>query len=85
LWKAYNERLVALHRRRPFPLLRFDAAREQLLARVTAVARSWGLPGVAAGGSFFDAELVHEAAGDERVPMPCRRVWKYLVEHTTDI
>jgi hypothetical protein len=82
LWKAYNERLVALHRRTPFPILRFDVARTELLAGVDAVARRWDLAAGDTSGTFFDADLVHEAADDERIPWSCRAVWKYLVEHT---
>jgi hypothetical protein len=82
LWKAYNERLVALHRRTPFPILRFDIPRDELLAGVAALTPQWNLSGADRPGEFFDADLVHEAAGDERVPMSCRRIWNYLVDNT---
>jgi hypothetical protein len=82
LWRAYNERLVAIHRRAPFPILRFDVARPALERGVDAVADAWELPRLARSDDFFSADLVHEAAIDEPVPMSCRRIWKYLVEHT---
>jgi hypothetical protein len=82
LWCAYNSRLVDLHRRSPFTLLRFDAPPEELRAGVDAVARGWSLPKAEAVDSFFSADLVHERGAEISVPRSCRRIWKYLVEHT---
>jgi hypothetical protein len=82
LWRLYNERLVDLHRRAAFPSMRFDAPPAELLATLEQVARSLDLPGAEGPGAFFDKELVHESSPDTAVPMPCRSIWKYLVEHS---
>jgi hypothetical protein len=82
LWCAYNERLVTEHRRAPFPILRFDAKRERLLAQINAVASAWGLRSAPEEETFFDESLRHH--DDERtanVPRSCRRLWNYLEKH----
>ncbi len=80
LWRIYNERLVAEHRRDPFPLLRFDGPREGLQAAAEEVAKDWQLLTTSSGpATFFDDELVHNDADTvERVPFSCRRLWSYL-------
>jgi hypothetical protein len=83
LWRTYNARLVEAHRREPFPILRFDVPEPDLFGGLDAVAERWDLPGVDGSGSFFEEELVHEGAtSGGAVPISCRRIWKYLVEHT---
>lgn len=84
LWRAYNERLVEAHRRFGFPLLRFDNSPSQLRAGVKAVARAWDLPLKDAPDTFFSQDLVHESpTKDAAVPRTCRRIWNYLVDHTS--
>jgi len=78
LWRAYNGRLVAEHRHRPFPIVRFDDA-DALAAAVAAVARHLGLGGGPAPASFFAPELVRQRGTEARVPRSCRREWDYLV------
>jgi hypothetical protein len=82
LWRVYNRRLVDEHRRRPFPILRFDGPRSELLAGLDHVARAWDLPRASEPSDFFDAELVHDSAGDAPVPISCARLWNYLVHNT---
>ncbi len=83
LWRIYNERLVELHRESPFPIIRFDVPKAQLLESLDRVAGLLSLLTSAEAGVFFEDALVHEAApADTDVPRSCRRVWSYLVEHT---
>ncbi len=78
LWRAYVERLVAEHRRAPFPILAFDVGPDELDAQLRAVAGLLHLP-VAEGATFYDPELVHQAgAARESVPWSCRRLMAYL-------
>lgn len=77
LWCAYNERLVDEHRRSPFPLLRFDVPRADLIAALDRVAHELALPGADRPSAFFDEGLVHNAAAAE-VPRSCRALWEEL-------
>lgn len=79
LWCAYNERLVAEHRREPFPLLQFDVSADELFHGLAHVAEHLELPQAQRGSAFFDPSLVHnDAAGAEPVPRRCRELWAYL-------
>jgi hypothetical protein len=82
LWNAYNERLVAIHQRKPFPIMRFDQPAATLDPNVDAIAKRWQLPNAGSAPSFFATDLVHETPADEAVPRSSRRIWSYLVEHT---
>lgn len=84
LWRVYNERLVAEHRRGAFPIVRFDVARAPLLAALDAIAAEWALPSAATPSTFFEQDLVDEAATDEPVPRGCRRLWDYLERAALD-
>lgn len=59
LWMHYNERLLALVRSSPFPLVPFDLPSGEYRRRVDAIAAGLHLPGRPAGAaeSFFDEEL----------------------------
>ena len=79
LWCAYNERLVAEHRRSGFPVLRFDGESSALFEGLQSVARTLRLPAADRSSSFFDAELVHNNdAAEEAIPRSCRALWDYL-------
>jgi hypothetical protein len=78
LWCAYNERLVAEHRRSAFPVLRFDVGADELFAGLSRIAKALGLPGADRKSRFFDAELVHNDEASEPVPRPCRELWNHL-------
>lgn len=83
LWRVYNTRLIEVHRRSPFPIMRFDVPKAQLLRGLESVVRSLDLSDPPESGVFFEEDLVHESAAvDAEVPMSCRRIWKYLVEHS---
>lgn len=79
LWCAYNERLVAEHRRAPFPVVQFDVSADELFHGLARVAEHLELPQAQRGSAFFDASLVHndDAAG-EPIPRKCRELWTYL-------
>lgn len=59
LWTHYNERLLALVRSSPFPLVPFDLPSGEYRQRVDAIAAGLRLPGRPAGAAerFFDEEL----------------------------
>lgn len=59
LWTAYNQRLLAWHHRRPFPLIEFAADPARVRQGLAAVLEALGLPRQApqAGGAFFAPEL----------------------------
>jgi hypothetical protein len=79
LWCAYNERLVAEHRRERFPMLRFDAPPDTLFARIEAIACELSLPASDRRSDFFSAELVHNNdAAAAPVPRACRGLWDQL-------
>lgn len=67
LWAAYNRRLLALHRERPFPVLCFDEPEEMLLRKLDQVLRAHGLTPVAKD-RFFSSELRHHSGANEPVP-----------------
>ena len=79
LWCAYNERLVAEHRRAAFPMLKFDVSAEELAHGLARVAKHLELSQAKGESGFFDQSLVHnDEAGDEPVPRRCRELWAYL-------
>ncbi len=77
LWTVYNQRLVEIHRARPFPVLCFDRSASELARQVGALATRFGLAQPDVDPSFFDATLVHHGAV-ERVPWRARPTWRAL-------
>jgi hypothetical protein len=57
LWSRYNERLLELHQRRPFPVVSFDDDAETLERNLTRMAAELGLSADATQEPFFRAEL----------------------------
>jgi hypothetical protein len=81
LWCAYNERLVAEHRRTKFPVVQFDVSADELFHGLSLVAQHLELPQAQRGSAFFDPSLVHnDEAGAEAVPRKCRELWTYLAD-----
>lgn len=78
LWRIYNDRLVAEHKRAAFPLVRFDIDSRDRERAVDIAATALGLRARGAEDAF-DAELVHnnDAAYSE-VPATCRDIWDEL-------
>jgi hypothetical protein len=86
LWQMYNERIVAEHRRSPFPVLRFDVQPGVLMRSLDEVAQSLGLHKGAPPTEFFDPRLVRNAVDDgEDVPRRCRKAWVYLLDHAITV
>jgi hypothetical protein len=68
LWAAYNERLLALHERIPFPVVRFDVEAAEYADSLARVALELGLS-PPSRLTFFEPTLRHErAAADLNLP-----------------
>lgn len=67
IWTAYNRRLLALHRERPFPLLCFDDDEESLHRQIDRAAVALGLRRLA-NDRFFTGELKHHAPAAASLP-----------------
>ena len=76
LWKTYNERLLALHRRRPFPVVSFDDEPDVLAHSFARVADALGHE--PAGESFFTADLRTGGAEPDAVPAQFAALYEEL-------
>ena len=78
IWRIYNDRLVAEHKRAAFPLVRFDIDSRERERAVDIAAAALGLHARGAEDAF-DAELVHNNdVADAAVPATCRDIWDEL-------
>lgn len=70
LWLAYNERMLALHERYRFPVVRFDVEPDRYRRSLLAVVEALGLPPPGGHLRFFEPELRHhdEPSGDDLPP-----------------
>lgn len=70
IWAAYNRRLLAWHRQRPFPLIEFDADPERVRRGLDAVLEGLALPRrqPPANRAFFAPELRGPAAAPAPLP-----------------
>lgn len=81
LWRVYNERLLALHRQRPFPIVSFDLPAERYRAAVRRVIAELGLETSPDGPTFFEAQLKHHSTvGYTDLPMEVLSVYRALEE-----
>lgn len=81
LWRAYNERLLALAERRPVAVISYDRAGDAYLDAVVRMARALDLPDPEAAGRFYDIALRHhEVAGDAALPPELSRLHARLQE-----
>lgn len=79
LWAAYNERLLALHERYRFPIVRFDVAEDVYRRSVDHVIAALGLP-PAGHLTFFEASLRHHNEPPaEELPERVQRMVERLV------
>jgi hypothetical protein len=77
LWKTYNERLLDVHRRRPFPVVSFDDDAGVLERNFARVAETLGLE-AAAGEQFFTADLRSGEAQPDELPEAVRALYEEL-------
>lgn len=76
LWTTYNERLLALHSRRPFPVVSFDDEAAVLERNFARVAEALGLE--AAGESFFTEDLRSGDVQPGALPAPVAALYEEL-------
>lgn len=85
LWTHYNCKLVHLHQKYQFPIIKFDLSDpERYSEEVASVAVKWGLrPNLNSIRNFINTDLDHYA-DIESIPIPaeCEAVYHYLKEHT---
>ncbi|CBL43695.1 hypothetical protein HDN1F_01120 [gamma proteobacterium HdN1] len=77
LWLAYNQRLLALYQKQPFPVLCFDENEDVLLNKLDLVLRKIGLE-VPKQERFFSSELKHHSATDITLPEPLMSTYNAL-------
>jgi hypothetical protein len=80
LWRAYNERLLALHDRTPFPIVSFDEEPAVLEEKLAQAAELLGLPGDEATEPFFTEELRQSPAEGVAVPADVEALHERLRE-----
>jgi hypothetical protein len=79
LWYQYNSRLLRVHRKRPFPVLCFDAAADEFQDKINQVIHTMELTGDNNNEQFYDDALrssQHQAAG--RLPLKVRYLYSRL-------
>jgi hypothetical protein len=76
LWRLYNERLIAEHQAKPFPIMRFDVEPPALLSQLLHMAQTIGLD-TDKPSNFFDEGLVHNRDAGE-IPSSVADVWSTL-------
>jgi hypothetical protein len=69
VWRVYNERLLELYRRDPFPVVTFDEDAAVVERKFAQVADMLGLESAAAGEPFFTEQLRSDEA-DEGAELP---------------
>jgi len=77
LWKAYNSRLLELHRRMDFPLLCFDETEEILHQKLDEICAELGLKSPP-DERFFTPELKHHKAKSGSIPDELKALYKAL-------
>jgi len=66
LWCLYNEKLLALHRMRPFPLIEFDDDPDLFRRKLRFICEALRLPGRFRAPRFFEDALRHRHERDGR-------------------
>ncbi|MDH3707402.1 MAG: sulfotransferase family protein [Acidimicrobiia bacterium] len=83
LWLAYNERMLAVHDRAPFPVLSFDVDPDEFHAAVNAAVAELGLNPVSDADRFFADELRSNTKYREaEVPAEARDTYQRLRDLT---
>lgn len=79
LWKAYNSRLLDLHKARQFPLLCFDESEHVLHEKLDLICAELGLK-TPPDERFFSAELKHHKARSNSMPQDLKTLYRSLRE-----
>lgn len=77
LWKAYNQNLLALHRRSPFPLLCFDEDENVLHQKLDRILLEMGLKPLH-DQRFFSSELKHHRHLVGQLPAELESLYRAL-------
>jgi len=78
LWRAYNERLLEIHRRRPFPVVWFDDEPEMLEAKLREAGEALGLAPATSDEPFFTDELRNAPDEGDSVPAEIEALYDSL-------
>jgi hypothetical protein len=78
LWRAYNERLVEIHRRHPFPIVSFDEEPATLEAKLRAAGEAIGLGPAPDGEPFFTDDLRNAPSEGGSVPAEIEALYEQL-------
>lgn len=78
LWYRYNRILYDEYRKKPFPIINFDAEEAELEANLDRVADSLGLTGSDNGEKFYTPDLRRNACSGRRLPWRVRWLYKKL-------
>jgi hypothetical protein len=78
LWSAYNERLVEIHRRRPFPIVCFDDEPATLEVKLREAGEAVGLGPAPDGEPFFADDLRNAPAEGGSVPSGIQALYDHL-------
>jgi hypothetical protein len=78
LWKTYNERLLEIHGRGPFPIVSFDDEPATLEAKLREAARALGLGAPASKEPFFTDELRNAPAEGGSLPSDVEALYEDL-------
>jgi hypothetical protein len=80
LWKAYNARMLAIHRATPFPVIEFHADPGLLRTKLTALATQLKLPRALQAGdlAFFEEGIRRNDLAEAQVPPDVAEVYRQL-------
>ncbi len=78
LWRIYNQHLLRLHERTPFPLLCFDQDEPVLHEKLDHTLVRLGLT-APTGERFFSADLKHHSARDAVIPADLDALYRKLL------
>jgi hypothetical protein len=79
LWNAYNERLVQIHSRQPFPIVSFDEEAGMLEAKLREAGDAVGLGPAPDGEPFFTDDLRNAPAEGGSVPAEIEALYARLL------
>lgn len=78
LWRIYNQHLLQLYRRSPFPLLCFDQDESTLHEKLDRTLVQFGLR-APSGERFFSADLKHHSGAESTLPADLDELYRELL------